>query len=195
MIRVLPKGPPDDFDSNCRGPGNAWLAANPDTDPHTHPLWTKYIDKLRTAFETRCGFLAMRIPRGTVDHWISIKTDRTRAYEWSNYRFVGSEVNSAKKPSWEGKLLDPFEVQDGWFEILLPSLQLVIADIPDEAARSRAEFTLEKLHLQNGEDIVRQRREWMQLYEEGLPLDSLRKVAPLLARAVEKREGKLSSAR
>jgi hypothetical protein len=195
MIPVLPKAPPENFDRDCRGPGNAWLAVNPDKDPHKNPLWTAYLDQLRAAFENRCGFLAMYIHSGTVDHWISIKTDRTRAYEWSNFRFVDGVVNSAKKPSWDGKLLDPFEVQDGWFEILLPSLQLVIADIPDEAMRARAEFTLEKLHLQNGEDVVRQRQEWMKMYEEGLPLDILRKVAPLLARAVEKRDRQARSTR
>lgn len=189
MIRVARPEEPKDFDMKCRNPGQAWLAENPTADPHNHPLWTSCLADLRVAFETRCGFLSMRIPRGTVDHWVSLKTDRNKAYEWGNYRFVDGVVNSAKKPAWEGKLLDPYEIGEDWFEIQLPSLQLQIANISDPATRARAEFTIEKLHLRDGEDVVRLRREWMEMYEEGeLTLDGLRRVAPLLARAVEKQQ-------
>lgn len=189
MIPVARPQEPVGFDQECRKPGNGWLTEHPDEDPHKHPLWSAYRDDLRTAFEARCGFLAMYVTRGTIDHWVSVHTDRTKAYDWSNYRFVDGAVNSSKKPSWEGRLLDPFEVQDGWFEVLLPSLQLVVADIPDDEVRSRAEFTLDKLHLRDGEDVIRLRREWMRLYEESkLTLDGLRQVAPLLARAVERSE-------
>jgi hypothetical protein len=131
----------------------------------------------------------MYIHKGSVDHWISVRSDRTQAYEWSNLRHLASEVNSAKKPSWEGRLLDPFEIGDDWFEIQLPSLQLLVANIPDADTRARAEFTLKKLRLQDGEDVLRLRREWMSMYEtEGLSIEALRRVAPLLARAVEKRD-------
>ncbi|MEZ4299916.1 MAG: hypothetical protein R3B70_33520 [Polyangiaceae bacterium] len=132
----------------------------------------------------------MLVPRGTVDHWISLDSNRSLAYEWSNYRFVDGAVNSAKKPSWEGKLLDPFEVRDDWFELLLPSLQLVIVADLDPSTRARADFTLEKLRLRDGEDLIRQRREWLRMYELGeLGLAGLLRVAPLLARAVAKRDG------
>jgi hypothetical protein len=189
MIRVARPGEPEDFDKKCRQPGKTWLTEHPTGDPHDHPLWTRCLADLRAAFEMRCGFLAMRIPRGTVDHWVSVKTDRDKAYEWDNYRFVDSVVNSAKKPAWEGKLLDPYEIGEDWFEIHLPSLQLKIGHISDPAARERAEFTLERLHLGDGEDVVRLRREWMEMYEKGeLTLDGLRRVAPLLARAVEKQQ-------
>jgi hypothetical protein len=132
----------------------------------------------------------MYLHRGTVDHWVSLRSDRTKAYDWENLRFVDGGVNSAKKPSWEGRLLDPYEIQPGWFELLLPSLQLVVADVPDEATRIRAEFTLDKLGLRDGEDVVRLRREWLDQYEQGhLTMEGLRRFAPLVARAVEKRGG------
>jgi hypothetical protein len=188
MIPVQAPQEPAGFDANCRIPGNAWLQANPLKDPHVKPLWTAFTQELRVAFGNRCGFLAMYIPRGTVDHWMSVKSRRELAYEWSNYRYMDHGLNSAKKPGWEGQLLDPFEVGDDWFEIQLPSLQLVVAHIPDAATRARAEFTLEKLHLRDGENVVRLRREWMAMYELGeLDLNGLRRVAPLLARAVEKK--------
>lgn len=195
MIPVAAPDEPEGFDAGCRIPGNAWLRKNPAADPHKNPLWTKFTQELRAAFENRCGFLAMKIHRGTVDHWLSVRSRRDLTYEWSNYRFVDCAINNAKKPSWEGKLLDPFEVEEDWFEVQLPSLQLVIANIPDASARARAEFTLEKLRLRDGEDVVRLRQEWMNMYESGeLSLDGLRRVAPLLARAVEKRRMNMSVA-
>lgn len=195
MIPVAAPAEPDSFDASCRAPGNAWLQKNPAADPHANPLWTKFTRDLQAAFENRCGFLAMYIHRGTVDHWLSVRSRRDLAYEWTNYRFVDCVVNNAKKPSWEGKLLDPFEIGEDWFEVQLPSLQLVIANIPDASTRARAEFTLEKLRLRDGEDVVRLRREWLNMFESGeLSLDGLRRVAPLLARAVENRSKKTSVA-
>lgn len=191
MIPVARPAEPDRFDIACRQPGKNWLAANLDSDPHRNPLWGEFNGALREAFGLRCGFLAMRIPRGTVDHWISIKSDRALAYEWTNYRFVDGAVNSAKKPAWEGKLIDPFEVEHDWFEILLPSLQLVVASASlDPTALARANFTLDKLGLDDGEDVIRLRSEWLALYDSGdLTLAGLLEVAPLLARAVAKRDG------
>jgi hypothetical protein len=190
VIPVARPDEPEGFDAACRQAGKKWLAANLDSDPHRNPLWGDFNGTLRQAFGLRCGFLAMRIPRGTVDHWISIRSDRALAYEWTNYRFVDGAVNSAKKPAWEGKLLDPFEVEDDWFEILLPSLQLVVASTSlDAALLARAKFTLEKLRLDDGEDVIRLRSEWLALYESGdLTLAGLFKLAPLLARAVAKRD-------
>lgn len=185
MIPVAKAPEPDRFDAECRVPGKKWLAENPEGDPHRKPLWRPFTPDLREAFRRRCGFLAMWIPSGTVDHWISTKTDRDLAYEWSNYRFLSGPLNSAKKPAWEGKLLDPFEVREGWFELLLPSLELVPGpDLPPEL-KDRAKFTLEKLGLGHGEDIIRLRREWMEAYERG---DLLDEFAPLLARAIRKRD-------
>ena len=110
LIRVSPPAEPTDFQERCRTPGEAWLSRNPDLDPHGNPLWTASTPALRTAFANRCGLLAIFISDGHVDHWKSLRSDRTLAYEWSNYRYLSGPVNTAKKPAWEGKLLDPFEV-------------------------------------------------------------------------------------
>jgi hypothetical protein len=89
------------------------------------------------------------------------------------------------------RVLDPYEVQDGWFEILLPSLQLVVTSTILPVFRERAEYTLERLHLRDDERVLRQRRAWHQMYCEGiLSLEGLRKTAPLIARAIEKSESK-----
>ena len=74
-----------------------------------------------------------------------------------------------------------------WFEIILPSLQLRITDQVPAQLRPKAEYTLERLHLQDDERVIRQRREWYRMYQEGeLTLDGLFRKAPLIAAAVEK---------
>ena len=50
--------------------------------------------------------------------------------------------------------------------------------------------TLENLHLVDDERIVRQRREWLRMYEDGeITFSGLKKSAPLFAAAIEKRDG------
>lgn len=76
-----------------------------------------------------------------------------------------------------------------WFDLLLPSLQLIVSDRIPPAERARAENTLVRLHLRDDERVIRQRSEWYRMYKEGeINLDGLRKKAPLLARAIEKQE-------
>lgn len=190
MIRVEKPGEPQLFDERCRQPGKKWLAEHPNGNPRGNPLWSAFRGDLRESFHGRCGFLGHWIHRGTVDHWASLKNRPDLAYEWRNYRHVAGEINSAKKPDWDGKLLDPFEITGDWFEIHLPSMQLVfVGDVPDEV-RARVEFTLEKLHLRDGEEVIRTRSEWVKQYEQGnLSLAGLQYFAPLVARAIAKRDG------
>ncbi len=81
----------------------------------------------------------------------------------------------------------PLEVEDGWFQILLPSLQLILSDTIPEEHRTKAEYTLDRLHLRDDERVIRQRREWYRMYQgRELTLGGLRKKAPLIARAIER---------
>jgi hypothetical protein len=84
-------------------------------------------------------------------------------------------------------VLDPFEVGEGWFEILLPSLQLVVTDKVPPGLSALAQFTIDRLRLGHGEQIIRIRREWYKKYRAGeLTLKGLRAMAPLIAAAVDK---------
>ncbi|MEB3336577.1 MAG: hypothetical protein VKJ46_03875, partial [Leptolyngbyaceae bacterium] len=121
-------------------------------------LWSPFKSPLADGFHKLCGYSAMLDLGGTVDHYLSCKNHRSLAYEWSNYRFCSGWINSSKR-ALDDQVLDPFQVEDDWFEILLPSLQLVLtASVPD-SERDRAEFTLQRLGLKDDERILRQRRE------------------------------------
>jgi hypothetical protein len=182
-----PKVPePEDFDVQVRQPGNTWLAANPAAKrPRT--LWTRYTPVLEAGYGGLCGYAAMLDPTGgTVDHYRSFTHHRELAYEWSNYRFASATMNSKKRAE-DDRVLDPEEVRAGWFEILLPSLQMRTTDRVPTRLRAKAVHTLDRLGLADGERIIRWRRSWYELYQRGdLSIEGLRKVAPLIAAAVER---------
>lgn len=188
MIPVLnPIAEPEQFDEKCRKKGLAWIAKNP-LKKRPSDFWSLFRLDLAQGFENRCAFGAMWISSGTVDHFVSCDEDMSRAYDWANYRYVDGWVNSSKNKKKAADLLDPFEVCEGWFEVVLPSLQLVITDAIPEPFRERAENTLNNLPIHNDERLVRNRREWLKMYEENeLSLEGLRRKAPLIAAAVEKK--------
>lgn len=185
MIPVTKVRKPRGFDAAVKQPGNAWLAKNP-TAKRPRALWEPYAPTLAAGFGDLCGYAAMHDPTGgTVDHFLSFKSRRDLAYEWSNFRFASAPLNSSKRNA-DAAVLDPFEVGVGWFEIILPSLQLRLTDAVPKAYRAKAEFTLRRLNLRDGERIIRWRQSWYQMYTSGqLSLDGLRQVAPLLAAAVD----------
>ncbi len=190
MIRFEEVPQPQKFEEQARRPGLKWLRDNP---PPKRPrdYWSRFKPQLADGFWNLCGYSCMYEPVGTVDHFLSCKHERRLAYEWSNYRFSASWINSSKQNVDSG-VLDPLEVEDGWFEIHLPSLQLVLTDRVPEALKSKAQFTIERLHLIDDMRVIRQREQWYQLYCEGkLNLECLRKCAPLIATAVEKQKAKV----
>ncbi|MFQ2713495.1 hypothetical protein ACK3YJ_01130 [Aeromonas caviae] len=181
---------PAEFDARCRQTGQQWLQANPKADrkPGQRPrdYWSPFKPQLADGFRQLCAYGAMYEPVGTVDHFLPIDADESLAYEWANYRFAAGWINSSKNKA--VGILDPLDVRSGWFEVLLPSLQLVL--VPErvpEPLHGLAEQTLIRLHLRDDERVLRQRRAWYQMYQAGkLTLEGLHEVAPLIAMAVEK---------
>ncbi len=187
MMRFNPPPEPPEFDQKARKPGNNWLAKNPD---HKRPrdYWSPFKSNLADAAGNLCSYSVMYEPIGTVDHYLSCENYPNLVYEWSNYRFASAWINSSKCKL-DDQVLDPFQVGDDWFEIILPSLQLILTSKVPSAERQRAEFTLQRLRLRDDERVLRQRQEWYQLYLDGdLTLQGLEKKAPLIARAVRKQQ-------
>ncbi len=182
---------PPMFDERCRQRGNRWLADHLGAK-RPKDYWTEFKPQLADGFIDLCAYSVMYKPSGTVDHFNSWENSREErphlAYEWSNYRFSAGWINSSKSTLDEA-VLDPFQVQEGWFEIILPSLQLKVTDRVPADLRQKAEFTLKRLHLRDDERVIRQRREWYRMYESGeLSLEGLARKAPLIAAAVRKQQ-------
>ena len=186
MIHFSSVPEPPNFNSRVRVPGNAWLVANRNAK-RPRDFWSPFKGDLATGFGDLCAYSALYEPSGTVDHFVSWDEDRSKAYEWDNYRFSSAWINSSKQNVHSSKLLDPFTVENGWFEIILPSLQLTVTDSVPSGLRARAEYTLKRLHLIHDERVLRQRSRWYDMYQCGdLTLNGLGKVAPLIAAAVRK---------
>jgi hypothetical protein len=185
MIRVVRPKPPASFEAEVRAPGRKALLGPRDRE--LPPYWRKALPALQRAFDSRCGYSAMLDRSGTVDHFVPRAAARTLAYEWSNLRYASHWINASKGDQLD--VLDPFEIEDDWFEILLPSLQLVATKRVPPSMRARVQSCLEKLPIRDDERVVRQRRAWLHEYDQGLiSLEALRAYAPLIATAVEKRD-------
>jgi hypothetical protein len=195
MIPVRRVREPSDFDARAREPGKQWLKENPGAR-RPKDLWSPFRPALARGFKDLCGYAAMHDPTGgTVDHFLSWVKHPNLAYEWVNYRFASSTLNGVKRTV-DDKVLDPYQVKKGWFEILLPSLQLVVTDKIPRSYKDKAAFTIQRLGLRDGERVIKWRRSYLEQYEKGnLSLDGLRAWAPLLAEAVEKRDGKADARR
>ena len=179
---VVPE--PAEFRAQVSVPGARWLENHPDGG-RPPDYWSSFQSHLAAGFNDLCGYLAMYVTDGTVDHFVSVREDRSRTYDWSNYRFASAWMNSVKGSVSSTDILDPYAVEDGWFEILLPSLQLVVTDAVPERLRTRAEFVLDRLRLRDDARVLRQRAEWYRMYvERQMTLAELARKAPLIARAV-----------
>ena len=188
MMRFALQPEPPEWDVRCRTRGRKWLGEHPNfKSPHGY--WTVFEPDLRRAFRNLCAYCAMVVMKGEMDHFVPVSELKKNGqekliYEWTNFRYGDGWLNQKKLSQ---SILDPFEVEDDWFEITRPSLQLLLTDKVPHSIREKAEFTLKRLGLQNHEVVIRYRQQWFELYRSrNLDLAGLFKVAPLIARAVEK---------
>jgi hypothetical protein len=182
VIRVPEVLEPDGF-AAARADGEAWLQRK-GSRGKPPPLWSKFREHLAHGFGQRCGYSAMYTDSGQVDHYRCQNEYRSLVYEWANYRYCSGEINSRKKCL---DVLDPYEVGPSWFEVTYPGLQLVLTSNVPEEMKERARFTIEKLHLRDGEAVLRARRTWLCMYGAGrLAMEGLREMAPLIAEMVLK---------
>ena len=87
---------PAEFDEQTRKPGQQWLENHPSAK-RPRDYWSRFKPELAHGFRQLCAYTAIHEPVGTVDHFISIDSDRSLAYEWNNYRFASGWINSSKQ--------------------------------------------------------------------------------------------------
>lgn len=192
MIPVAKVKEPKDFKVKCAQKGKNWLKNNPGRKRGFPAHWLQFQPKLAAGFKNRCGWWAMEIEDGDVDHYLSKKNYPAKAYDWDNYRYIAGTVNSSKR-NHDDSVLDPFDVEAGWFEVQLPSMRLVRTDKVPKTLRVKADFTLKQLKLGRGTKVRRNRRRWYEAYKKwtqnpntGLSIGGLEEIAPLVADAVKR---------
>jgi hypothetical protein len=107
------------------------------------------------------------------------------AYEWSNYRLASGRVNSCKGN--QTSILDPFDVDNDWFEIDIPSCLLKPkAGLPNDL-RSQINATINSIRLNLDDYYVQERCNILIDYAKGeISLNFLKRRYPFLAKEVER---------
>lgn len=213
MIRVLPAPPPLDFDAKVRQPGLRAIAelvgesppraagkphaqvavSREEIPPDRFPsYWREAAGDLLEAYNRICSYLCLRIPGGTgapsVDHMVPKSTHWDQVYEWRNYRLACSLMN-ARKGAVAG-VLDPFDVEDGWFALELVEFQVVRGEGLADGVLSSVEATIERLRL-NDVTCCDARAEFAEDYWQGdISFDYLTRHAPFVAGEL-RRQGRL----
>lgn len=214
MIHVQPQPEPADFDARVRQPGLSALGELVGEPPAIKrpgprrkqiaqriedlghddlpPLWRHCLPQLAEAYQRICAYFGLHVESitgsDTVDHYVPKSLDVRQAYEWANYRFACARMNARKGVV--AQVLDPFEVEDGWFQLELVRFQLIPApDLASELA-ARIETTIQLLGL-NDEECKQTRARWYEDYQAGhVSLPYVERRFPLLARELH-RQGRV----
>lgn len=210
MIRVTLKAEPEMFDAQVRQPGRAllrvllghdapggrWLDRKkladrlddiPVDDLYARLWQGPCLEWLCAAYDNTCAYLGIRISRAqapaTVDHFIAKSHGawgRVFAYEWSNYRLSALRPNQRKG---RAEILDPFEVDDGWFALDLVEGQVKAGLGVSPAIRGRVDATIHALGL-NDPLVREERKKFITWWENGMRFADLEKEAPFVAREI-----------
>lgn len=193
MIRVVPAPEPDDFDENVRRPGlraferlaDRKYGGNREAVPGSEfpDHWRKCLDDLLESYARICSYLCLYITRGTgarsVDHMVAKSAAWEQAYEWTNYRLACSLMNSRKGAA--TTVLDPFDVEDGWFVLELVEFQVMPGNGLDGAVVEDVQGTIDRLCL-NDDECRGAREEYADAYwSRDVSFDYLGRHAPFLA--------------
>ncbi|WP_251199563.1 hypothetical protein [Aromatoleum aromaticum] len=166
------------------------IAASPDEIPADKfpTFWTEALPELLERYGRVCAYMSFYIERVTgaasVDHMLPKSVDWREIYEWRNYRLACSLMNSRKNVYRD--VLDPFEIDDGWFRLELVGYQVIPApDLPPDI-REKVQATIERLKL-NDYECLKLREEYAEEFYRGdISQDRLRRRAPFLAMEIER---------
>ncbi len=211
MIRVEPQTEPVDFNDKVRTPGLRAIAEmvgerSDRTVGRTYKkicdrredipckkfrdYWKHAIPDLLVAYGQICAYTCLKINAvtgsATVDHYLAKSKHWDKVYEWNNYRLACGRINARKGT--HDDILDPFEVEDDWFELELVGFQVIPAEYLQPDIDARVQKTIDRLGLN---DFRKERAEKAEEYFSGnVSLKYLVKESPFVARELI-RQGRL----
>lgn len=193
MIPVREKPKPKDFEAKVARPGAKFLKSYPcptSSEWAKHAYWTSVLDDLCDAYDWTCAYTAFRVHRvdggRTVEHFVPKARSPSKAYSWPNYRLVLRTRNTNRA---HGCILDPFQIEDGTFAMVFPSLEVTAGPAcqGDADLAKAVEDTCRLLHLNREADCVHTRMELLRQYWDGtIQFAKLVSEAPFLAKEVER---------
>ncbi len=165
MIHVQMQREPPDFDTKVRQPGKRALLElagglpavkrpGPKRKPSGRPedlppYWRACLAELHRSYRGICAYVCIYIPKvvgsAGVDHMVPKSADPKLAYEWSNYRLACGMMNG-KKGIFED-VLDPFEIETGWFALELAGCSIHPAPGLGKRRHRAVKRTIERVGL------------------------------------------------
>lgn len=190
MIPVKQQPEPPNFENKVRSKGNAFLQTVP--RPKTwdsREYWRESLRDLHGAYNQVCSYSAQWIPwiegSPTVDHFIPKSVKPELAYEWSNFRLSCLKMNARKRDFQD--ILDPFQITSGWFILDFPSLLIKASPDIDEQVKIQVRSTIKRLKLNDDDDCVKHRLDWLMRYcEKNITFDFLKETSPFIAYELER---------
>lgn len=189
MIHVDAQPEPAPFDSEVRQRGFAWLnknkiALDQPLPPKTElePYWRNCLDDLHSSYHGCCAYLAVFFERmtggGSVDHFIAKSERADLVYDWSNYRLACSRMNSRKREY--DDVLDPFEIEDGWFHLELITGRIYPNPILSPERGATVQATIDRLSLDDAGNREMRARHYQEYRENQYTGDFLKKRSPFV---------------
>jgi hypothetical protein len=192
MIHIDRQPEPPEFDSKVRQPGLQFLKTCPEPTAKKwkgHNFWKRANDDLYGAYSGVCAYTGewfSRTPSVTsVDHFLPKSKAPCLAYEWSNYRLTTQKANNNKD---NHIIIDPFDVQLGWFTLEIPSCLIVPGENLAPETKKQVEFTLDILKLNSDDGYVERRHETIRDYINGeISFPFLQRQFPFIASELERK--------
>lgn len=190
MIRIAQFPPPASYAQRVKIPGENFLARNPhptNKEFNKHSYWRRMHEDLHTLYAGICAYCASWTPRNssttndrsTVDHFIPKSVSPIMAYQWENFRLCRSRINANKGINL--KVMDPFHVDNGWFQIDFLTFMVVASPTSSQIVFDRVTDSIRILCL-NDNDYVNERVEVIRRYcLDIITFDNLRENWPFIA--------------
>ena len=164
MIPVKKQPEPADFEDKVAKKGHNFLAQNPRPNSwKNRSYWTEALPDLWNVYNSVCAYCCHWIPleqgSASVDHFIPKSISPEKAYDWDNYRLAALKMN-AKKGDF-ADVVDPFELTEGAFWLLFPSMQVKPNPGLSENQKKRIWDTIKRLDLNDDEVLVNARLKWV----------------------------------
>ena len=183
MIRIERKAEPSDFDTKVRRPGLSYLkglAAGGKPNWSRHDYWRRAREDMINAYEGICAYACCEITPASsaeIDHFHPRSRYQKEAYEWQNLRLCSSNINKRKR---DHDVLDPFDVRDLTFGIVLATGSMVKLKKYDPAYETLCDKTVKLLGL-NEHAYTKMRNDILDEYLRGeISISNLRKRNPFV---------------
>jgi hypothetical protein len=180
---------PEKFNREVRIPGQEFLKNNP--SPSSQQLqqnnyWKHIKNDLYLLYKNICAYTGEWFPvtSASVDHFLPKSKYPQLAYEWNNYRLTTKRMNNIKGDKID--LIDPFDVQIGWFVLVLPGCDIKACGTLNEVDSNKVMYTIKALGLNSSEQANKRYNIIQDYVNKGITFDFLRRRYPYIACELER---------